>query len=197
MARIVGGEGHALAGLSQALHRLHGAGHGLVPDVDAPVEIEDQLVVATDQGGEGHVASLIPVTRPLALLALSLALAVAGCGGGGKKDNTSTSKTASAPGGCQRVHKPAPKPDGGAHRPVSALNPRKTYDVTLKTSCGDITVRLDLKASPTTSASFVSLARSGFFDNTTFHRIVPGFVIQGRDPTGTGNGSPGYTPGER
>jgi peptidyl-prolyl cis-trans isomerase B (cyclophilin B) len=133
------------------------------------------------------------VTRPLALLALSLALAVAGCGGGGKKDNTSTSKTASAPGGCQRVHKPAPKPDGGAHRPVSALNPRKTYDVTLKTSCGDITVRLDLKASPTTSASFVSLARSGFFDNTTFHRIVPGFVIQGGDPTGTGNGGPGYT----
>jgi peptidyl-prolyl cis-trans isomerase B (cyclophilin B) len=65
--------------------------------------------------------------------------------------------------------------------------------VTLRTSCGDITIRLDLKDSPTTSASFVSLSRSGFYDKTIFHRIVPGFVIQGGDPTGTGNGGPGYT----
>jgi peptidyl-prolyl cis-trans isomerase B (cyclophilin B) len=131
------------------------------------------------------------VTRPLALVALSLALAAAGCGGGGDED--SGSGTASAPGGCKRVHRPPPRPEGGAHRPVSALNPRKTYDVTLRTSCGDITIRLDLKDSPTTSASFVSLSRSGFYDKTIFHRIVPGFVIQGGDPTGTGNGGPGYT----
>jgi cyclophilin family peptidyl-prolyl cis-trans isomerase len=52
---------------------------------------------------------------------------------------------------------------------------------------------LDVKDSPRTTASFVSLARSGFYDDTTFHRIVPGFVIQGGDPTATGAGGPGYS----
>ena len=52
---------------------------------------------------------------------------------------------------------------------------------------------LDLKAGPEAAASMVSLAQSGFFKNTTFHRIAPGFVIQGGDPTGTGRGAPGYT----
>jgi peptidyl-prolyl cis-trans isomerase B (cyclophilin B) len=132
------------------------------------------------------------VTRALALGAVSLALAAIGCGGGGKKGG-GDGGTASAPGGCTRVRKPPPRPAAGPHKPVSALNTRKTYDLTLKTSCGDITIRLDLKDSPTTSASVVSLARSGFYDDTTFHRIVPGFVIQGGDPTGTGNGGPGYT----
>jgi cyclophilin family peptidyl-prolyl cis-trans isomerase len=132
------------------------------------------------------------VTRPFALLALSLVV-VSGCGGGGGKKKGGGGGSASAPGGCKRVGKPAPRPEGGAHPPVSVLNPHKTYDVTLTTSCGDFTIRLDLKDSPATSASFVSLVRSGFYDKTTFHRIVPGFVIQGGDPTGTGNGGPGYT----
>jgi peptidyl-prolyl cis-trans isomerase B (cyclophilin B) len=63
----------------------------------------------------------------------------------------------------------------------------------LQTSCGDITIRLDQRTSPKTAASFAALARSGFFDGTVFHRIVPGFVIQGGDPTGTGTGGPGYS----
>ena len=63
----------------------------------------------------------------------------------------------------------------------------------MTTSCGDMTLRIDVKRSPTTAASFVSLVRGGFYDDTVFHRIVPGFVIQGGDPTGTGNGGPGYT----
>ena len=65
--------------------------------------------------------------------------------------------------------------------------------VTLRTSCGEIAVRLDQKTSPKTTASFANLARAGFYDGTAFHRIVPGFVIQGGDPTGTGTGGPGYT----
>jgi cyclophilin family peptidyl-prolyl cis-trans isomerase len=80
---------------------------------------------------------------------------------------------------------------------VRALDTRKIYDVTLATSCGDITIRLTLKAAPTTGASFVSLARSGFFDKTVFHRIVPGFVIQGGDPTASGTGGPGYSTRDR
>jgi peptidyl-prolyl cis-trans isomerase B (cyclophilin B) len=134
------------------------------------------------------------VTRTPALLVLALALAVAGCGDDKSSGSASSSAgSKSAPGGCKEVQQPAPRPDGGAHKPVRALNTRKIYDVTLATSCGDITIRLTLKAAPTTAASFVSLARSGFFDKTVFHRIVPGFVIQGGDPTGSGNGGPGYT----
>jgi len=62
----------------------------------------------------------------------------------------------------------------------------------MATNCGRFTIRLDVKTSPKTTASFVSLVRHRFFDGTIFHRIVPGFVIQGGDPTQTGQGGPGY-----
>jgi peptidyl-prolyl cis-trans isomerase B (cyclophilin B) len=63
----------------------------------------------------------------------------------------------------------------------------------VKTSEGKFTIDLDVKDSPHTVASFEQLARKGFFNGTIFHRIVPGFVIQGGDPTGTGSGGPGYS----
>jgi cyclophilin family peptidyl-prolyl cis-trans isomerase len=63
----------------------------------------------------------------------------------------------------------------------------------MDTSCGKLTITLDVKQAPKTAASFVYLARRGFFDNLTFHRIVPGFVIQGGDPQGNGEGGPGYS----
>ena len=62
----------------------------------------------------------------------------------------------------------------------------------MTTNCGEFTIALDPAASPNTVASFVALAEDGFFDDTVFHRIVPGFVIQGGDPTATGTGGPGY-----
>ncbi len=63
----------------------------------------------------------------------------------------------------------------------------------METSCGSFTIRLDQKTAPNTAASFASLTEKGFYDGTVFHRIVPGFVIQGGDPTGTGTGGPGYS----
>ncbi len=63
----------------------------------------------------------------------------------------------------------------------------------MDTSCGSFTIRLDQKTAPNTAASFAALAENGFYDGTVFHRIVPGFVIQGGDPTGTGTGGPGYS----
>jgi peptidyl-prolyl cis-trans isomerase B (cyclophilin B) len=66
-------------------------------------------------------------------------------------------------------------------------------DAIVTTSEGSFTISLDAKDSPHTVGSFEQLARKGFFDGTIFHRIVPGFVIQGGDPTGTGTGGPGYT----
>lgn len=64
---------------------------------------------------------------------------------------------------------------------------------TIVTSCGRITVDLDADAAPLTVDSFVFLARQGFFDGTVSHRVLPGFVVQAGDPTGTGRGGPGYT----
>jgi len=63
----------------------------------------------------------------------------------------------------------------------------------MQTSCGEIEIALDVKRAPKTSASFVYLARRGFFDGLAFHRIVRGFVVQGGDPAGNGQGGPGYT----
>ncbi len=66
------------------------------------------------------------------------------------------------------------------------------YQVTLETSRGTITMELDPGLAPTTVNHFVSQARAGFYDGLTFHRVVPGFVVQGGDPEGTGRGGPGY-----
>jgi peptidyl-prolyl cis-trans isomerase B (cyclophilin B) len=96
-------------------------------------------------------------------------------------------------GGCKDVSPPEPRPDGGAKKPSGRLDRGTTYVVSLRTSCGNIAIRLDQKTSPKTAASFANLARTGFYDGTTFHRIVPGFVIQGGDPTGSGSGGPGYS----
>jgi peptidyl-prolyl cis-trans isomerase B (cyclophilin B) len=63
----------------------------------------------------------------------------------------------------------------------------------IETNCGDFTIALDSKRAPKTVNSFVFLTEKGFYDDLTFHRIVPGFVIQGGDPLGTGTGGPGYS----
>ena len=63
----------------------------------------------------------------------------------------------------------------------------------MSTNCGDFEITLDSKRAPKTGGSFKALADEGFFDGTTFHRIVSGFVIQGGDPKGDGTGGPGYS----
>ena len=73
------------------------------------------------------------------------------------------------------------------------LDKSKAYTVDVLTNFGRFDIRLDVRDSPCTTASFAALVRKGFFDGTRFHRIVPGFVIQGGDPTATGQGGPGYT----
>jgi cyclophilin family peptidyl-prolyl cis-trans isomerase len=126
-----------------------------------------------------------------------MALVASACGddngGGGSSSKAAETTSAVASGGCAKVKAPAPRADGGAHRPKKDLASRRRYTVTLDTSCGKIAILLNQHASPHAAASFASLARSGFFDNTVFHRIVPGFVIQGGDPTASGTGGPGYS----
>ena len=141
----------------------------------------------------------------LSFLLCALALGLAACGddddeggsSGGEARQATAAAGGDAKGGCREVSTPEPKPDGGERAPKGALDPGATYEVVLATSCGDITIRVDQRTSPKTAASFVALAESGFYDNTIFHRIVPGFVIQGGDPTGTGTGGPGYSVRDR
>jgi cyclophilin family peptidyl-prolyl cis-trans isomerase len=66
------------------------------------------------------------------------------------------------------------------------------YSATLHTSHGDVTVELLAAEAPLAVNNFLFLAREGFYDGVTFHRVIPGFMIQGGDPTGTGRGGPGY-----
>jgi peptidyl-prolyl cis-trans isomerase B (cyclophilin B) len=121
---------------------------------------------------------------PLALVLLALA----GCSGS-KHEAAPTTTDAT---GCFTVSQPKPE-TRKAPRPTTRLDPAKRYDITFRTNCGSFTLRLAVKTSPKTAASFVSLVRRHFFDGTIFHRIVPGFVIQGGDPTASGLGGPGYT----
>ncbi len=118
-------------------------------------------------------------------IAASLAVvALAGCGGEGEEDGS-----VDLPAGCSEV--PAPEP-----RQVELPAPKEMLrgpaTATVDTSCGTFRIALDTERAPRTTSSFAYLAREGAYDDTPFHRIVPGFVIQGGDPTGSGTGGPGY-----
>jgi peptidyl-prolyl cis-trans isomerase B (cyclophilin B) len=76
--------------------------------------------------------------------------------------------------------------------PPMSIDPSKKYAATLETSRGTIVVDLFAQDAPKTVNNFVFLARDGFYDGTSFHRVISNFMIQGGDPTGTGRGGPGY-----
>ena len=76
--------------------------------------------------------------------------------------------------------------------PAMVIDPTKTYVATIETEKGNIVVQLFANKVANTVNNFVFLAREGFYDNTTFHRVIPDFMAQAGDPTGTGRGGPGY-----
>jgi len=77
-------------------------------------------------------------------------------------------------------------------QPDLSIDLSKSYIAVLDTNHGPITIELDPDRAPQTVNNFVFLANEGFYDGVIFHRVIPGFVIQGGDPTGTGTGGPGY-----
>jgi len=133
------------------------------------------------------------VRRAAALVAI---LALAGCGGGKGGTTEQAQQGTTTAGGCTpaqtHVH-----PNGGYQNKHLKLDPAKTYKLVLETNCGSFTITLNQKLAPNATDSLVSLAQRGFFNDTFFHRIVPGFVIQGGDPTGQGTGGPGYETHDR
>jgi cyclophilin family peptidyl-prolyl cis-trans isomerase len=106
---------------------------------------------------------------------------------GGDSNSASATKN-----GCSTTVPPAPPTTTLPAAPAMTIDPAKQYTAVMKTSCGDITIALDAAQAPQTVNSFVTLARSGFYNGTLFHRIVTDFVDQGGDPTGNGSGGPGY-----
>ncbi len=92
-----------------------------------------------------------------------------------------------------------PNPDGSSERrqkfsaaPPMIIDTAKSYTATMVTSKGTLEIVLDALGAPTTVNSFVFLARWHYYDGIVFHRVIPNFVLQGGDPTGTGTGGPGY-----
>ena len=76
--------------------------------------------------------------------------------------------------------------------PAQTIDPAKKYTATIVTTAGTMTAELYAGDAPRTVNNFVTLARDGFYDGVIFHRVIPGFMIQGGDPDGTGRGGPGY-----
>ncbi len=126
--------------------------------------------------------------------ALALVATLAACGAG--PEPTPTSPPAAVPGRGAAGAAGGAATNGQAKRygapPPLTIDVNKGYTALIKTTKGDIKVELNARDAPQTVNNFVFLAREGFYDNTPFHRVISGFMIQGGDPTGTGAGGPGY-----
>ena len=147
--------------------------------------------------------------KRLAILSVMvlLGMVLGACGVGDDKNDKVETTMISAPpvdadiaSGCWTAEQRALSlnVDGGkqvkqwSQPPAMAIDTNKTYKATVNTNQGSFEIAFFPKDAPKTVNNFVCLAKSGFYDYTTFHRVVPGFVIQGGDPEGTGRGGPGY-----
>jgi peptidyl-prolyl cis-trans isomerase B (cyclophilin B) len=131
-----------------------------------------------------------------AVIAAGIVAAVLIGRSGGSDESSSDSTEASSAGGCKKVEAPAPK-TVSFKAPKQVLKPGEEATAVVETSCGTFEIALDTKRAPKTANSFAFLAEEGFYDDLTFHRVAPGFVIQGGDPEGTGSGGPGYSVDEK
>jgi cyclophilin family peptidyl-prolyl cis-trans isomerase len=125
------------------------------------------------------------------LLLLVLVALLAGCSTQVTPTPTPTPKPTPVPTPIQ-TPPPTPTIKHYAAPPPMLIDTSKSYTAIIETEKGNITLELFAKDVPVTVNNFVFLAREGFYDNCTFHRVIPDFMAQGGDPTGTGTGNPGY-----
>ncbi len=123
--------------------------------------------------------SFLPFPTLMLATLVGLAAVFSACGGG-------------AEGSQQPDATGVKMPQQYAAPPALTIDPSKSYTATFKTEKGDIVVELFADKVPNTVNNFVFLAREGFYDDTTFHRVLANFMAQAGDPTGTGTGGPGY-----
>lgn len=126
----------------------------------------------------------------LAVIVVAVILISRGGGDGGSGGSTA------AASGCEEVEAPQPK-NVSFGKPQQVVKRGEQLTAVVETSCGSFEMALDAQRAPKTVNSFVFLAEKGFYDGLTFHRVAPGFVIQGGDPQGTGTGGPGYSVDEQ
>jgi peptidyl-prolyl cis-trans isomerase B (cyclophilin B) len=131
-----------------------------------------------------------------ALIAVGVVAAVLISNGGGDSDDETSAATETSAGGCETVEAPKPK-TVSFKAPDQVLEQGEEATAVVKTNCGIFEIALDTDRAPKTANSFAFLAEEGFYDDLIFHRVVPGFVIQGGDPEGTGLGGPGYSVDEK
>jgi cyclophilin family peptidyl-prolyl cis-trans isomerase len=135
---------------------------------------------------------LILAVFALIAVAVVAAILIGRSGGDDGEDTTTTAGAA----GCQRVKAPPPK-NVSFKAPKQVLKAGEPATVLVKTSCGSFAIALDTERAPKTANSFAFLVEEGFYDELGFHRVAPGFVIQGGDPLGNGTGGPGYSVDEK
>jgi peptidyl-prolyl cis-trans isomerase B (cyclophilin B) len=133
----------------------------------------------------------------LKIIGLSILALAIGAGAALWMNQMETSRTANAAAPSSTQPALSAAAENGAKKryptpPPMTIDPNKTYTATIETTKGDIVVDLFAKDAPKTVTNFVFLARDGFYDGLIFHRVIPEFMIQGGDPTGTGMGGPGY-----
>ncbi|MFA5316891.1 MAG: peptidylprolyl isomerase [Dehalococcoidales bacterium] len=121
--------------------------------------------------------------RMVPLVIMPPGFLMAGCAGG-----VPSPANESEPGSGEN-----PKPKTYGAPPPMTIDKSKSYTAIIETGKGDLTLELFARDVPVTVNNFVFLARDGFYDGTTFHRVIAGFMAQGGDPTGTGAGGPGYS----
>lgn len=119
-----------------------------------------------------------PKLRASVALLIALVAPLAACGGDGGEKTTATENRCEVRGSDTTF-------------PLLAAN--RPHSIGVVTNLGSFEIKLDVQHSPCVTSSFAALVRRHFFDGTVFHRIVPNFVIQGGDPSGSGSGGPGYT----
>lgn len=127
-----------------------------------------------------------------AVIAVGVVAAILVGRSGGSDDST----TAASTGGCKQVQAPKPK-NVSFKAPKQVLSKGEEATAVVATNCGTFDIALDTTRAPKTANSFVFLSEEGFYDDLTFHRVVPEFVIQGGDPLGSGTGGPGYSIDEK
>lgn len=141
-----------------------------------------------EEQGTDHRLIILAV---FALVAVGVVAAILISRSGGS-DSSSTASS----DGCKEVEAPAPK-NVSLKAPKQTVTKGEKLTAVVETSCGTFEIALDTSRAPETVNSFVYLSKEGFYDGLSFHRIAPGFVIQGGDPLGTGVGGPGYTVTEK